>query len=215
MSLSAYDVIFYLKELTGEKILILERTGLKVTEALERLERFVSKCKKCPLSKTRTNVVFGSGNPLTGFLIVGEAPGQEEDKRGLPFVGRAGKKLDEIMRRAGIRREGVYITNTIKCRPPMNRDPEENELKSCFPYLEKQIEILKPRVIVALGRYASYVLTGKKISVKRERGIVYEYGNSKVVITIHPSRVLKNPEEEENLYNDLVLAKKVYLSGHP
>ncbi|MEN3043642.1 MAG: uracil-DNA glycosylase [Candidatus Hydrothermales bacterium] len=215
MSLSTYDTIFYLRDLIGEKNLILEKNTLKVTEALERLEKFVLKCKKCPLSKTRTNVVFGHGNPLTGFLMVGEAPGQEEDKRSLPFVGKAGKKLNDIMRRAGIRREGVYVTNTIKCRPPMNRDPEENELKMCFPYLEKQIEILKPKVIVALGRYASYILTGKKISVKRERGVIYEYGKSKVIITIHPSRVLKNPEEEENLFNDLVLAKKIYISGHP
>ncbi|MEO0254614.1 MAG: uracil-DNA glycosylase [candidate division WOR-3 bacterium] len=215
MKVSAYDIFFYLKELIGEKEIILEKDYLKVEEVLKRLEKRVSKCKRCPLHKTRTNTVFGDGNPFTGFVFVGEAPGQEEDKKGLPFVGKAGKKLNEIMKKAGIRREGVYIMNTIKCRPPMNRDPEENELKMCFPFLEKQIEIIKPRVIVALGRYASYVLTGKKISVKKERGLVYDYKNIKVVITLHPSRILKNPEEEELLLRDLLLAKNIYMNGYP
>ncbi len=214
MKINPYEILFYIGETEGKNIIV-ERNRLKINEALERLSQRVSKCKRCPLHKTRTNVVFGDGNPFTGFVIVGEAPGAEEDKKGLPFVGRAGKKLNEIMTRAGIRREGVYIMNTIKCRPPQNRDPEENELKMCYPYLEKQIDIIKPRVIVALGRFASYILTGKKISVIRERGLIYEYKKIPVVITLHPSRVLKNEKEEEFLLNDLILAKKIYLHGHP
>jgi len=215
MKINPYEILFYISEMTGEKNIIIERDNLKINEALERLSKRVSRCRRCPLYKTRTNVVFGDGNPLTGFVLVGEAPGAEEDKQGLPFVGRAGKKLNEIMARAGIRREGVYIMNTLKCRPPRNRDPEENELKRCYPYLEKQVEIIKPRVIVALGRFASYVLTGKKISVMRERGLVYKFKNIPVVITLHPSRVLQNPKEEELLLNDLILAKKIYIYGHP
>jgi len=215
MKINPYEILFYISEITGEKNIIIEREGLKINEALDRLSRRVSKCRRCPLHKTRTNVVFGDGNPFTGFLLVGEAPGAEEDKKGLPFVGKAGKKLNEIMARAGIRKEGVYIINTLKCRPPKNRDPEENELKMCYPYLEKQIEIIKPKVIVALGRFASYILTGKKISITRERGLIYEFKKIPVIVTFHPSRVLQNPQEEELLLNDLILAKKIYINGHP
>ncbi len=215
MKLNPYEILFYAKETMGDENIMVEKKDFLKTVLLERLKKRTLRCRKCPLYKTRKNVVFGDGNPLTGFVLVGEAPGAEEDKQGIPFVGRAGKKLNEILMRAGIRREGVYILNTLKCRPPRNRDPEEKEIKSCFPYFEKQIEILNPKVIVALGRFAAYVLTGRNIAVTKERGLVYEYKKIPVVITLHPSRVLQNPREEELLLKDLKIAKEIYLNGPP
>lgn len=214
MKPSPMEIIFYLKESLKTEILPLKKNQIPKHEILLRLEKKVKKCKKCPLYRTRTNVVFGEGNPYTGFLFVGEAPGAEEDRKGRPFVGKAGKLLNEILKKAGLRREGVYIMNTLKCRPPHNRDPEEKELSSCFHYLKSQISMINPRVIVALGKYASYVLSGKKISVLREHGAIHYFKDTPVVITFHPSWALKNKGGDELILQDILKAKVIYERGH-
>jgi DNA polymerase len=150
-------------------------------------------CTKCPLAETRTQVVFGVGNPHADLVFVGEGPGAEEDRQGIPFVGRAGQLLTRLIDGIGLTRDDVYICNVVKCRPPGNRDPLPAEIDACRPYLEAQLDFLAPRVVVTLGNFATRLLTGTKSGITKVRGQEFPYRDGAVLIpTLHPAAVLRN-----------------------
>lgn len=174
----------------------------------EALEARVTACTLCPLHAGRTRTVFGVGNRRADLLVIGEAPGAEEDRRGEPFVGRAGKLLDAMLAALGHDRSEVYIANVVKCRPPQNRDPRPEEAASCAPYLDRQVALLQPRVILAVGRVAAQRLLDTEASVGRLRGRVHRYGpaGTPLVVTWHPAYLLRRPEAKAEAWRDLVLA---------
>jgi uracil-DNA glycosylase len=163
-------------------------------------------CTKCPLSQTRTNVVFGAGNSNADLMFVGEAPGAEEDRQGLPFVGRAGGLLTELLAGIGLRREDVFIANVLKCRPPGNRDPQPIEIETCQPYLQRQVELIEPQVVATLGNFATKLLTGNRAGITRVRGApqVHELGGRKVFVMplLHPAAALRTPSLVDTLRED-------------
>jgi uracil-DNA glycosylase family 4 len=175
------------------------------------LERQVSGCTLCDLHKTRKNVVFGVGNKNADILIVGEAPGATEDAQGKPFVGRAGLLLDAMLATIGLHRDEVFIANILKCRPPNNRDPLPREVKLCTPYLQQQIALIKPKIIVAVGRIAAHFLLNTNQSLSRLRGRVYSYGEQKIplLVTYHPAYLLRSPREKAKAYEDLLRIKEI------
>ena len=175
----------------------------------DELRACVEGCTRCALSQSRTNTVFGIGNPEAEWLIVGEAPGAEEDRRGEPFVGRAGKLLDEMLRAIGQRREDVFIANILKCRPPNNRDPKADECASCRPYLERQIELVQPRIILAVGRVAAQNLLGSDDPVGRMRGRPHQLDGIPLVVTYHPAYLLRSPSQKNKAWRDLCLAARL------
>ena len=160
-----------------------------------------SRCKLCSLG--RKQIVFGVGNPNADLMFVGEAPGRDEDAQGLPFVGRAGQKLTQIIEAIGLTREDVYIANVIKCRPPENRNPEPDEVESCEPFLFRQVDTIKPKVIVALGTFAAKSLLKTADSISRLRGRVYDYRGAKLVPTFHPAYLLRNPSCRREVWDDM------------
>ncbi|MFU8820578.1 MAG: uracil-DNA glycosylase [Gammaproteobacteria bacterium] len=174
----------------------------------EALEARVSSCTRCPLHAGRTRTVFGVGNRSADWLIIGEAPGAEEDRRGEPFVGRAGRLLDAMLAALGYARHQVYIANVVKCRPPENRDPRPEEAASCTPYLDRQIELLAPKIILAVGRIAAQRLLAVDTPVGQLRGRVHCYGPAGIplVVTWHPAYLLRRPEAKADAWRDLVLA---------
>ncbi|MDA8156773.1 MAG: uracil-DNA glycosylase [Actinomycetota bacterium] len=170
--------------------------------ALEALKNEIGPCKKCKLAAGRTNIVFGEGNPQAALMFIGEAPGREEDLQGRPFVGDAGKLLTGFIERMGFAREDVFITNIAKCRPPGNRAPEEDEVTACIPYLKKQIEIIKPRVIMALGAVAAQNLLATKTAISALRGKKFEFNGIPLVPTFHPAFLLRNPSRKWDTLED-------------
>ncbi|NQV15099.1 uracil-DNA glycosylase [bacterium] len=171
----------------------------------------IKECMKCPLGSTRTNFVFGVGNPDADLMFVGEAPGEREDLEGIPFVGRAGKLLDDILKAIDLRREDVYIANVLKCRPPDNRDPNKAEIENCEPYLLKQIELIKPKLLVALGRISAMTLLRKKDSLTAMRGQVFDYHGTDLVATYHPAALLRNPNWKRPAWEDFKRIREIYL----
>ena len=175
-------------------------------EALVELYRDVSGCRRCPLHATRTQVVFGSGNADADLVFVGEAPGAEEDRRGLPFVGRAGQLLTQLLEEIGMKREDVFICNILKSRPPGNRDPQPEEIEACWPYLERQIELIEPRVIATLGNFATKKITGSPTGITRCCGVPQQHeiaGRSVFVYPLfHPAAALRTPSVLERLRED-------------
>ena len=171
----------------------------------------VAACTRCSLSATRTQTVFGVGNLQADWLIVGEAPGAEEDRKGEPFVGRAGQLLNSMLRAVGLAREQVYIANVLKCRPPGNRDPTPSEAAECLPYLEQQIALLKPKIMLAVGRIAAQNLlrTDKTLGSLRQQ--VHRFGTSSVplVVTYHPAYLLRTPADKRKAWEDLKFAREV------
>ncbi len=165
-------------------------------------------CAGCALSKTRTNVVYGVGNEKSDIVFVGEAPGHYEDKQGEPFVGAAGKLLTELLSGIGMKREDVYIANVLKCRPPGNRSPMPEEIESCRPYLERQLELIKPRVICTLGNFALQAITGKKMYITKARGTVIEAGGYSVFPLYHPAAALHRGDMRKPLEEDFVKLKE-------
>jgi len=165
-------------------------------------------CTRCKLHKGRKTIVFGEGNPAAELMLVGEAPGADEDIQGRPFVGRAGQLLMQMIRAIQFERGDVYIANVLKCRPPENRPPEPDEVKSCSPFLWKQIAIIKPKVILALGTFAAQMLIGSKSSISFLRGRVYEMPFGRVIATYHPSFLLRSPQKKPEAWEDLKLVKK-------
>ena len=168
--------------------------------------REASVCELCPLSETRTNVVFGSGNADADLMFIGEAPGAEEDRQGLPFVGRAGALLTELLEGIGLTREAVWISNVLRCRPPGNRDPQPLEIESCQPYTSRQVELIEPRVIGTLGNFATKLLTGSRTGITKARGTVqvHEIAGRTVFLMplLHPAAALRTPSLVETLRED-------------
>jgi DNA polymerase len=167
-------------------------------------------CSRCKLHRLgRTQVVFGVGNPEAELMFVGEAPGGDEDVQGIPFVGRAGQLLTKIIEAIELSRDQVYIANVIKCRPPQNRNPEQDEVDSCEPFLFRQIDAIRPRVIVALGKFAAQALLRTLDPISRLRGRVFEYRGAKLVPTFHPAYLLRNPGSKREVWEDMKLVKRL------
>ena len=174
------------------------------SKTLEELRAAIGDCHRCKLWSGRTHLVFGVGNPKAQVMFVGEGPGRDEDIQGEPFVGRAGRLLTDIITKGmGLRREDVYITNVIKCRPPDNRNPESDEIESCEPFLVKQIELIRPRVIVGLGKFAVQTLLKSKVSIMRIRGVWHQYRGTKLMPTLHPAYLLRNPGDKKLVWEDI------------
>ena len=182
-------------------------------ESLKDLEVTASTCTKCELSEQRTNVVFGRGDPDADLMFVGEGPGAEEDKQGLPFVGRSGKLLEEYVKQElGFDSDnGIYIANVVKCRPPDNRNPKPEEIAACRPYLDEQIRLINPEVIVTLGNFATQLLLDTEEGITRMRGQVYKKGILKIVPTFHPAAILRDQNKASQLRSDLVLAGRTLI----
>ena len=171
-------------------------------------------CSRCKLHKLgRTQVVFGVGNPNANLMFVGEAPGGDEDIQGIPFVGRAGQLLTKIIEAIELKREDVYIANVIKCRPPQNRNPEPDEVDTCEPFLFQQIDIIRPTVIVALGKFAAQALLRTLDPISRLRGRVFEYRGATLVPTFHPAYLLRNPSSKREVWEDMKLVKRLLAEG--
>ncbi len=179
-------------------------------DSVDQLYSIIHECQKCPLGKTRNKFVFGVGNPDANAMLIGEAPGAEEDAQGEPFVGRAGKLLNDILKAANLKREDVYIANILKCRPPGNRDPQPFEMETCIPYLHKQIDLIKPKIILCLGRVAANGLLNKKLSLGDLRNNIYEFNGIKTMVTYHPAALLRNPNWKRGCWEDVQKFKKLY-----
>ena len=177
---------------------------------LSEFNEKIKTCVKCALGHTRKNFVFGSGNPNATLMFIGEAPGQEEDEQGLPFVGAAGQLLTKIIGVAGFTREEVYIANILKCRPPGNRVPLPEEVETCLPYLSRQIELINPRYIFCLGRIAAQNLLGLSDSLGNLRKRTYQFQQKQVFVTYHPAALLRNPQWRWDCYDDLKKFRAVY-----
>jgi len=187
-----------------------EHIKFSETLSLKELYSAIHKCKKCKLGSTRNKFVFGSGNPNADVMIIGEAPGADEDKQGKPFVGRAGKLLTDILKAINFNREDVYIANILKCRPPNNRNPLPEEMDKCTPYLYKQIELIKPKIILCVGLVAASYLLNKKLSLTKMRGNVYEINGIKTMVTYHPAALLRNPGWKRGCWEDVQKFRKLY-----
>ena len=179
----------------------------------DSLREAVKACTRCPLSQSRTQGVPGVGDTGAEWLFIGEAPGADEDRLGEPFVGQAGKLLDAMMAGIGLQRgRNVYIANILKSRPPGNRDPRPEEVEACLPYLERQIDLIKPRLIVVLGRIAAQTLLVTDTPIGRLRGHVHQYRGLPMVVTYHPAYLLRNPADKAKVWDDLVLARRTMIS---
>jgi DNA polymerase len=176
-------------------------------KALEALREEIGDCRRCGLSKERIHIVFGEGSADAKVMFIGESPGKEEDIQARPFVGEAGQLLIRLIERMGFKREDVYIANIVKCRPPMNRDPEEEEVAVCFRFLQRQIEIINPKAVMSLGKISSHALLGgdaplSKFSISRIRGRFYEYNGIPLMPTFHPAYLLRNPKDKWLTWED-------------
>lgn len=199
----------------------LTEEGGEVTEtwttarSIPELNDMICNCMKCALGETRNQFVFGVGNPQADVVLVGEAPGAEEDKKGEPFVGRAGKLLDKILEAVDFKREDVFICNILKCRPPNNRDPLATEVEQCEPYLHKQLELLQPKVMLALGRIAAQTLLRTNDSLTKLRAGTHTYHGVPLIVTYHPAALLRNPNWKRPTWEDVQKFRALYdeLSG--
>jgi uracil-DNA glycosylase family 4 len=191
---------------------VVSRTRIPGIEGMEwdALKQAVAACQACKLCEGRRNTVFGVGDPQADWLVVGEAPGENEDLQGEPFVGQAGKLLDNMLGALGVsRRNSVYIANVLKCRPPGNRNPEPEEIAQCEPFLRRQVELLRPKIILAMGRFAVQALLQTNEPIGRLRGRVHRYSDVPVVVTYHPAYLLRNLPDKAKAWADLCLAQAV------
>lgn len=190
-------------------------TGIELME-WDALADAVASCRACKLCGTRRNTVFGVGDRQADWLIVGEAPGENEDLQGEPFVGQAGRLLDNMLRALGLSRgEKVYIANVLKCRPPGNRNPEPEEVAQCEPFLRRQVQLLQPKIIVAMGRFAVQSLLGTTEAIGKLRGQSHAYAGVPVVVTYHPAYLLRNLPDKAKAWADLCLAREIAAAGQP
>ena len=178
-------------------------------ETLSEVRADLGECTRCVLHKKRTNLVFGAGDPSADLMFVGEGPGFEEDRQGIPFVGPAGKLLTKIISAIDLSRDDVYIANIVKCRPPRNRDPEPEEVEECRSFLDRQVDAIRPRVICALGRVAALNLLRTDEGISRIRGRIYPYRGAKLVPTFHPAYLLRNPEKKRECWQDMKLIRRL------
>ncbi len=172
-------------------------------DTLGRIQEDIGDCTRCRLHKSRTHIVFGVGNPKAELVFIGEGPGQEEDIQGIPFVGRAGRLLTQIIEAMGLGRDDVYICNVVKCRPPENRTPEKDEIATCSPFLLRQVAAIQPKVIVCLGNIAAQALLGTRKSISHFRGQWFDYHGSRLIATYHPAYLLRNPNAKGEVWADL------------
>lgn len=188
----------------------IKREEWEFAETLDELNAKINTCTKCGLSKLRTNFVFGVGNPNADVVVIGEAPGADEDAQGEPFVGRAGQLLNKILEATGFKREEVFILNILKCRPPGNRNPAPDEAELCRPYLEKQLKLINPKLLLLLGKVASETLLKTKEPLNKLRGKVHDYKGWKLMITFHPAALLRNPNWKRPTWEDMQQFKALY-----
>jgi len=198
---------------TGNSLEKLEKWGkgqMFFAETLEDIHADLGDCRRCKLAQERNHIVFGDGNAKAKLVFIGEGPGAEEDRKGQPFVGAAGQLLTRIIEAIKLSRSQVYICNIIKCRPPGNRNPESDEIKTCFPFLERQIAALQPDFIIALGTFAAQTLLGTTTPISRLRGRFHVYKGIKVVPTYHPAYLLRNPDKKRDVWEDMKMLMKEY-----
>jgi DNA polymerase len=193
-----------------ESLFPVEKEDWEKTPTLKDLEDLICNCTSCILHQGRNKFVFGSGNPDADVMVIGEGPGAEEDKQGLPFVGRAGHLLTDVLKAINFSRDEVYIANVVKCRPPGNRTPLPDEMDTCLPYLKKQIELIKPVAILCLGLTAARGLLKKRDSLTNMRGKVFEFENIKVMVTYHTAALLRNPHWKRGCWEDVQKFRKLY-----
>lgn len=189
-----------------EQLNIFEGSSKRLT--LDEIREELGNCTRCKLHETRTNIVFGEGNPKANLVFVGEGPGEEEDRQGRPFVGRAGQLLTKIIDAMGLKRSEVYIANVVKSRPPGNRTPEADEIAACVPFLFKQIRAIDPEIIVCLGNTAAQSVLKTKTKLGDLRGKLHSYGRAKLLVTYHPAALLRNPAFKKPLWDDMQLIMK-------
>tara|TARA_Y100000590_G_C15543128_1_gene947792 strand:+ start:458 stop:1105 length:648 start_codon:yes stop_codon:yes gene_type:complete len=199
----------------GNQIYLNMKTQKKENYNKNKLNEYfssINNCMKCSLGKNRKNFVFGMGNPDSNIVFVGEAPGKEEDRQGLPFVGRSGKLLDKILAAINLTRDDVYILNVLKCRPPENRDPSREEIELCEQYLKEQLRIIKPKLIVALGRISAMTLLKTKTSLSDLRNSIHKYEDIDFLVTYHPAALLRNPNLKKFAWEDFKLIRDKYIA---
>jgi len=202
------------RQLYGNNLFIGSHTIQDLKYDKKNLESFcasICECQKCPLGSTRNNFVFGVGNPNADIVFVGEAPGEKEDKIGEPFVGRAGQLLDKMLGAIELRRKDIYICNVLKCRPPNNRDPLPNEVELCEPYLKTQLSLIKPKLIVSLGRVSAFTILKTKEPLKNLRNKTFKYEGIDLFVTYHPAALLRNPNYKKPAWEDFKMIRDRYL----
>jgi DNA polymerase len=170
---------------------------------LEAIRSELENCQRCKLHRTRRTIVFGEGNEKARLMLIGEGPGNDEDVQGRPFVGKAGQLLTKILQSIGVDREEVYIANIIKCRPPQNRNPEPDEIETCYPFLLKQIQAIRPRIICALGTFSAQTLLRTDVKITALRGKAYDFSGIQLFPTYHPAYLLRNPEKKREVWEDM------------
>jgi DNA polymerase len=188
---------------------LFEASERVVGDTLEHISSDLGECTRCKLHRQRHKIVFGAGNPRAELVFVGEGPGHDEDMQGLPFVGRAGKLLTQMIEAMGLSREDVYIANIVKCRPPENRQPQEDEVATCMPFLMRQLDAIQPKVVVCLGSTAAQSLLGTKKSISAFRGQWFDFRGAKLISTYHPAYLLRNPNAKPDVWVDLKKAMAV------
>lgn len=196
-----------------EPVLVIHESPIPLSTATEegwaKLEAEVAVCSRCGLCKTRNNTVFGTGNRQASWLLIGEGPGQHEDEQGKQFVGHAGQLLTEMIRAMGLVRDEVFITNVIKCRQPNNRDPHQEEVTACHSFLQRQVDLIKPSIILAVGRVAAQTLLDTDAPLSRLRGKVHYFGQTPLIVVYHPAYLLRSLLEKRKAWQDLLFARKV------
>ncbi len=210
--------LLYLRQLgysglpmSDESVKILQRLESEpARETLDMIRKDLGDCRRCKLHKGRRHIVFGAGSPTARLVLVGEAPGYQEDLRGIPFVGQAGQLLTNILKAINLRREDVYICNVIKCRPPGNRNPEADEIAACMPFLERQIRAINPKLLCALGTFAAQALLQTKTPISRLRGRFHTYMGIPLLPTYHPAFLLRNPAKKRDVWEDMQKLQKAY-----
>jgi uracil-DNA glycosylase len=170
---------------------------------LDEIRANIGDCRRCKLAPSRTNIVFGSGNPKAELVFVGEAPGSDEDRQGLPFVGRAGQLLTKIIESIDLKREDVYICNVLKCRPPENRNPEPDEVAACNPFLKKQLTAIAPKIVCCLGNFAAQTVLGTAAPISKLRGKFVDMDGIRIIATFHPAYLLRSPDKKREVWEDM------------
>ncbi len=199
----AHGLLTELQALGVDEIYVPEVEQTTKAESLVDIQNELHNCQRCPLAEERTNLVFGGGNPQAQIVFVGEGPGREEDQQGIPFVGEAGQLLDRILFAMGLQRSDIYICNVIKCRPPNNRNPANDEIAACEPFLQRQLAAIKPQVIIALGKFATQVLLGQPVAITKLRGQWQSYQNIPLMPTLHPAYLLRSPSAKRDVWHDM------------
>ncbi len=208
-----YGNLLYKQNIKKEEEQMSKKNSIEAwqtTSTLEELNSKICNCQKCSLGATRTKFVFGVGKPNADIMLIGEAPGADEDAKGEPFVGRAGQLLTKILEAVKINREDVFICNILKCRPPNNRAPLPEEMQTCEPYLKKQIEIIKPKIILCLGRVSAQAILQTKETLTNLREKVHHYENIPLMVTFHPAALLRNPNWKKPTWEDVQNFRKLY-----